>query len=106
MSVGGENITNKRYADDTGLMAVSSEELQRIVDLLKEESQERGLTMKTKKTQNKSITINNNTLEQVQEFVFLVHMVKEDDRFDAEIKIRIGIVRKRICSHEQSNNGD
>ena len=48
----GEYINNLRYADDTVLMAESEEELQKLVDAVKEGSLRYGLEMNTKKTKN------------------------------------------------------
>ena len=46
----GEYINNLRYADDTVLLAESEEELQTLVDAVKEGSLRFGLEMNTKKT--------------------------------------------------------
>ena len=45
----GEYINNLRYADDTVLIAESEEELQKLVDAVKEGSLKLGLEMNTKK---------------------------------------------------------
>ena len=45
LSIGGENINNFRYADDTALVADSEERLQEIVNIVKERSEELGLYM-------------------------------------------------------------
>ena len=39
LSVGGENINNFRYEDDTALVADSEEKLQKIVNMVKEQSE-------------------------------------------------------------------
>ena len=48
--VGGMNITNIRYADDTVLMADTKEKLQRLVNVLNEECSRYGLGMNIQKT--------------------------------------------------------
>ena len=48
--VGGENINNLRYADDTALLAESESALQSIVDVVRQNSEEKGLNMNVKKT--------------------------------------------------------
>ena len=48
--VGGENVNNLRYADDTALLAESEEELQNLIDVVKRESENKGLKMNVKKT--------------------------------------------------------
>ena len=48
--VGGENINNLRYADDTALLAESKSALHSIVDVVRQNSEENGLSMNVKKT--------------------------------------------------------
>ena len=48
--IGGHNANNLRYADDTALLAESEEELQKIVDEVKENGEKMGLKMNVKKT--------------------------------------------------------
>ena len=43
IKIGGRNINNLRYADDTTLMAESEEELKSLLMKLKEESEKVGL---------------------------------------------------------------
>ena len=47
--VGGENFNNLRYADDTVLLADSEGTLQSIVNVVKQNSEEKGLSMNVKK---------------------------------------------------------
>ena len=44
------NISNRRYADDTTLMAESEEELKSVLMKVKEESEKVGLKLNTQKT--------------------------------------------------------
>ena len=53
IKIGGRNINNLRYADDTTLMAESKEELKSLLMRVKEESERAGLklnNLKKKKT--------------------------------------------------------
>ena len=50
MKLGGRNINNLRYADDTTLMAESEEELKGLLMRVKEESETAGLKLNIKKT--------------------------------------------------------
>ena len=50
IKVGGRNINNLRYADDTTLMAESKEELKSLLVKVKEESEKAGLKLKIQKT--------------------------------------------------------
>ena len=53
LRIGGENITNLRYADDTVLLAESQEDLQRLLDrLVVAESERKGLSINCKKTES------------------------------------------------------
>ena len=48
--LGGRNIDNLRYADDTTLMAESEEELKSLLMKVKKESEKVGLKLKIQKT--------------------------------------------------------
>ena len=48
--VGGHNITNIRYADDTVLLAESAQDLQKLLDVVVKESERKGLSLNCKKT--------------------------------------------------------
>ena len=50
IKIGGRNINNLRYADDTTLMAESEEELKNLVMRVKEESAKNSLKLNIKKT--------------------------------------------------------
>ena len=50
IKIGGRNINNLRYADDTTLMAESKEELKNLLMWMKEESEKAGLKLNIKKT--------------------------------------------------------
>ena len=49
IKIGGRNINNLRYADDTTLMAESVEELKNLLMRVKEESERAGLKLSIKK---------------------------------------------------------
>ena len=49
IKIGGRNINNLRYADDTTLMAESEEELKSLLRRVKEESGRAGLKLNIKK---------------------------------------------------------
>ena len=48
--VGEENFNNLRYADDTSLLAELESTLQSIVDVIRQNSEEKGLSMNVKQT--------------------------------------------------------
>ena len=47
--VGGRNITNVRYADDTAIITTSQEKLQAMLEKVVDESRKMGLTINCKK---------------------------------------------------------
>ena len=77
-----------RYADDTVLMAENTEDLQALTNNVKANSQKSGLDMNVKKTKTMvisrnnnlkaNITINNEELEQVEEFKYLGQTIAAD----------------------------
>ena len=50
IKIGGRNINNLRYVDDTTLMAESEEKLKSLLMKVKEESETTGLKLNIKKT--------------------------------------------------------
>ena len=76
IKIGGRNINNLRYADDTTLMAESEEELESLLMKVKEESKKVGLKLNIQKTKimaSGPITsweIDGETVETVSDFIF------------------------------------
>ena len=76
IKIGGRNINNLRYADDTILMAESEEELKSLLMKVKEESEKVGLKLSIQKTKimaSGPITswqIGGETKETVTDFIF------------------------------------
>ncbi|GFO27553.1 catenin (cadherin-associated protein), alpha 3 [Plakobranchus ocellatus] len=56
IKVGGQNINNLRYADDTVLIAENKEDLQKLLNIVEEESRKKGLELNSKKTEVMVIT--------------------------------------------------
>ncbi|KAF7242920.1 Serine/threonine-protein phosphatase CPPED1 [Varanus komodoensis] len=77
IKIGGRNINNLRYADDTTLMAKSEEELKSLLMRVKEESAKVGLKLNIKKTKIMasgpltSWQIDGEEMEVVTDFIFL-----------------------------------
>ena len=94
------NINNRRYADDTTLMAESEEELKRLLMKVKEESEKVGLKLNIQKTKimaSGSITswqIDGKTVEPVTDFIFLGSKITADGECSHEIKRRLLLGRK------------
>ena len=76
IKIGGRNINNLRYADDTTLMAESEEELKSLLMKVKEDSEKVGLKLNIQKTKimaSGPITsweIDGETVETVSDFMF------------------------------------
>ena len=76
IKIGGRNINNLRYADETTLKAESEEELKSLLVKVKEESENVGLTLNIQKMKNMasgpitSWEIDGEKVETVSEFIF------------------------------------
>ena len=104
LSIGGRNLNNLRYADDTTLIAESQEKLQELLDKVVEESRQMGLSLNCKKTECMVISkkkiiprcqlkINDSPIVQIKKFSYLGSMITEDGRCETEIKRRIGMAK-------------
>ncbi|GFR97409.1 retrovirus-related Pol polyprotein from type-2 retrotransposable element R2DM [Elysia marginata] len=51
IKVGGYNVNNIRYADDTVLIAENKDDLQKLLNIVEEESRKKGLELNSKKTE-------------------------------------------------------
>ena len=82
IKIGGRNINNLRYADDTTLMAEREEELKSLLMKVKEESEKVGLKLNIRKTKimaSSPITswqIDGETVETVADFIFLQNQLR------------------------------
>ena len=100
IKIAGRNIINRRYADDTTLMAKSEEELTSLLMTVKEESENVGLKLsihKTKIMASGPITswqIDGETLETVSDFIFLGSKITADGDCSQEIKRCLLLGRK------------
>ena len=100
MKIGGRNINNFRYADDTTLMPESEEELKSLLMKVKEESEKVGLKLNIQKTKimaSGSITsweIDGETAETVSDFIFLGSKITADGHCSHEIKRCLLLGRK------------
>ena len=84
MKIGGRNINNLRYVDDTTLMAECEEELKSLLTKVREENGKAGLKLNIQKTKimaSGPITswqIDGETMETVTDFIFLGSKVTAD----------------------------
>ena len=92
IKIGGRNINNLRYADDTTLMAESEVELNSLLIKVKEESEKVGLKLNIQKTKvmvSSPITswqIDGETVETVADFIFLGSKITADGDYSHDIK--------------------
>ena len=86
LKANGENLNNLRYADDTSLLAGSEEDLQRLLNIVVEESEKLGLSLSVKKTECMVVSKKKNNPEcklfskgeqirQVQKFKYLGYIM-------------------------------
>ena len=91
IKIGGRNINNLRYADDTTLMAESEEELKSLLMRMKEQNEKAGLKWSIKKTKimaSSHITswqIEGGEVETVTDFIFLGSKITVDGDCSYEI---------------------
>ena len=99
IKIGGRNINNLRYADDTTLMA-ESEELKSLLMKVKEESKKVALKLNIQKTKimaSDPITsweIDGETKETVTNFILGVSKITADGDYSHEIRRRLLFGRK------------
>jgi uncharacterized protein YxjI len=99
IKIGGRNINNLRYADDTTFM-VESKELKSLLMKVKEESEKVGLKLNIQKMKimaSGPITsweIDGETVETVSDFIFLGFKITADGDCSQEIKRRLLLGRK------------
>ena len=100
IKIAGRNINNLRYIDDTPLMAENKEELKSLLMKVKEESEKAGLKLNTQNTKimaSGPITswqIDEETMETVTDFLFLVSKIPADGDGSHEIKRCLFLGRK------------
>ena len=106
IKIGGRNINNLRYTDDTTLMA-ESEELKGLLMKVKEESEKVGLKhniQKMKIMASGPITswqIDGETVETVADFIFLGSKIIADGDCSHEIK-RCLLLRRKVMTNLDS----
>ena len=97
IKIGGRNINNLRYADDTTLTTESEEELKRLLMKVKEESEKVGLKINIQKTKimaSGPITSWEIDGETVSDFIFLGSKITADGDCSHEIKRCLLLGRK------------
>ena len=102
--IAGRNINNLRYSDETTLMAESKVELKRPLMKVKEESEKVGLKLNIQKTKimaSGPITswqMDGETMETVNDFIFLHSKITADGDCSHEIKRCLLLGRKAMTN--------
>lgn len=107
--VGGRNINNLRYADDTVLSATKEEHVQDNLNIIERESELVGLSINIKKTETIvitkkkdvppcNITLNGQYRKQVNSFKYLGVLVTSDERSIKEVKSRIAPAKRAFTN--------
>ena len=104
ITVGGRNINNVRFADDTVFIAETEKELQEILDAGVTSSEAKGLTLNNKKTvsmvftresgiPNCMLQVHNEVIKQEKHCTYLGGELTSDGKSDKEDKKRIGMAK-------------
>ena len=107
IKIAGRNINNLRYADFTILMAESKEELKSLLMKVKEESENAGFKLNTKKPQIMasgpiaSWQTDGETMETVADFIFLGSKITVDGDCSHEIK-RCFLLGRKVMTNLDS----
>ena len=102
--LGGRNINNLRYADDTTLMAETDEELKSFLMRVKEQTERVSLRLNTEKTKimaSSSIAswqIEGAKVEAETDFLFLGSKISVDGNCSHEIRRRLFLGRKAMTN--------
>ena len=102
IKIGGRDINNLRYADDTTLMAESEEALKSLLMKVKEESGKAGLTLNIKRTKimtSVAITswqVEGEKVETVTDFIFLSSKISVNSDHSHRIKGHLLLGRKPL----------
>ena len=108
IKIGGRNINNLRYADDTTLMAESEEELKSLLMRVKEESERTSLKLNIKKKKSKIMAsspitvwqIEGEKVEVVTDFLFLDSKITVDSDCSHEIRRQSLLGRKAMTNRD------
>mgnify|MGYP000280076563 CR=1 FL=1 len=104
IKIGGQNINNLRYADDTTLLAENVSDLKCLLTKVSLESAAAGLRLNMKKTfvmtngPIEEFNIDNEQVEIVNDFIFLGSNVNKDGNCSVEIKRRLLLGRKAMVN--------
>ena len=104
VNIGGMNINNLRYADDTSLLCLGPTDLQNLLHAVNEAGKPYGMEMnviktktmvvsKSKATPQINITLEGRPIQQTMKMVYLGGLTTNDGKCEQEIKRRIELAR-------------
>ena len=105
-NIGGRNISNARYADDTALIAQSPMEMQQLLDKVNAAGAQSLLKLNAKKTKLMSIgdvpddiniRVNNDPVEKVKQFKYIGSLKSTDGDCSKDVNARIAMAKRRMC---------
>ncbi|XP_033099893.1 uncharacterized protein LOC117103443 [Anneissia japonica] len=105
LSIGGWQLNNPRYADDTTLVATNLEELRMVLERVKQESETLGLRLNVSKTKfmvigenhpTDTLIVDGKEVEKVTQFNFLGALVAVDGGCKQEIRRRLAMARSAM----------
>lgn len=117
ININGEKLNNLRFADDIVLTSEDPEEMKEMLEQIRTESLKVGLKMNIKKTKVmyngnvqgphlQGIQIGNDTIERVDEYIYLGQKVKAGPGQEDEIKRRIAMGWTAFGRHSNILRGD
>ena len=104
ITIGGRNITDLRYADDTALLANDITSMKRILHRVDMEGRKAGLLLNAKKTKvmhingkdvPQSIKVDSTSLEYVNQFKYLGSIKEYDGSCLQDVKVRIAMAKQK-----------
>lgn len=105
LNINGEKLNHLRFADDLILFSECPKALEQMLQQLSDQSSKAGLSMNTTKTKIMSnapqtylITVNEEQIEYVAEYVYLGQLISTTDTMHKEIDRRIANTWKRYWS--------
>ena len=114
LNIGGRDLPELRYADDTVLLSSTPEGLEKMIKSVKKHSENQNLSLNAKKTkimkldkteQATHIIIGNDLIEEVNDFDYLGSLITNTGDIIKEIKRRLGIATQKLKSMKNLWNG-
>src|SRR5437899_9262602 len=102
--VGGQLVSDVRFADDQGMVAGTEMGLQRFMNKLNDTAKNFSMKINVQKTKTMvvrwdgggvvNIIVDGKRIEQVKSFKYLCSVITEDGRSHSDVKVRIAMAKK------------